>query len=440
MNDRIADVPADETLDGQNVCTESAEDTEGLTRQEIRRNMTCCITLDAIFAGGYQDMMVAMQPLLVYLGASNTKIGALTGLMWLMWPGLILSPWISKKFPIKKWLFYGTNAVNLAPIGIAGMVIVLSHYLHIPNPRLLLYVSIALVAYNFFGGFVTVPMQEYTAAVIPMSIRGRFSGLSAGIGNLFSLAALAVSGWVLVHFQKPMSFGYLFLMSWFICQAGFTFALFAVEKPKKLESQPSPWSREMVKAAWNDKPWTRLLLVSSLNSIFYGQTLGFAAIYSYKVLHMSMANSAGYTAVRLIVGILFATWAGFLIDKYGAKRIIPLWWFGPGIAMIIVLKWPTPFGMYLAWLLWAVWQSLWATAQQVAFWSLPKPENRTGHYTLQVMVGAASGSIGLVFAGFLCDKLGYHTVFVINLIASFFFIPVTFWAAKALKAPGEQKT
>ena len=46
---------------------------------------------------------------------------------------------------------------------------------------------------------------------------------------------------------KPLAWGYLYLMAWFFCQAGYVLALLG-RAPDPIENAPRPWSREMMRA------------------------------------------------------------------------------------------------------------------------------------------------------------------------------------------------
>jgi MFS family permease len=433
MTDTVNDSLEEQSIDVADVRDEA---TEGLTKAEISHNFKFCIMLDVIYATGAVELGIALQPLEVYLGASNTLIGILNNTVAVLaFVGLFLSPYISAKFPVKKKLFYGTNVAQYIWVGIMGLAVLLSRQLGLSNPQLLGVIAVSMVAYNLVGGFVGLPHQEYTAAVIPTSYRGRFNGLSNGLGNTLSLLSNALGLWMLLHYAKPMSFAYLLLVSWFICQASFTLALFAVERPVPSEVQPSPWSREMLRAAWNDKPWIRVILMSMGHTIFFGGTLNFAQIYCYKVLHMNMANAAGFSAARLAIGILVGTWAGFLADKYGPRRILSCWWFGPGIAMGVVAFWPTAYGIYAGIILWAIWQNIWGTAQIVAYYGIPKPEHRRGQFTLQMIGQTIAFAIAGPLIGFLCDKFGFRHVFVGTFIGTFLYYPFVLWTTSILPKP-----
>lgn len=216
----------------------NAVDAQGFTAADIKHNMKFCIMLDVIWATGWADFQMALVPLLIYLNASNTMIGMISGAAFAAVIGIIISPWITRRFRIKKWYMTALNIPYLLPIGSIGIVLVLSRQIDVTQEWLLSFIIIATLAHKFVAGFVALPHQEYVAACIPATHRGRYSGLSGSFGSIFAIGSSALGGLILATYAKPMSFGYLFLMTWIICQTGYIVALFAREKPTPVEKSP----------------------------------------------------------------------------------------------------------------------------------------------------------------------------------------------------------
>jgi hypothetical protein len=89
----------------------------------VRRNMTACILLDTIFMTGWADLVLVGGPLLVYLNASNRVMGLINGAMFAGLFGMIVSPWISRRFPVKKWYLFIVNVPYLFPIAVMSIVL-----------------------------------------------------------------------------------------------------------------------------------------------------------------------------------------------------------------------------------------------------------------------------------------------------------------------------
>lgn len=385
---------------------------EPLALPDIRHNMKCCVMLDTIFAFGWTEIMVAMIPLLTFLNATNTQIGLILGATIATIPGLILSPWITRWFRVKKWYLFGTNIPYFLPIGLCGIGVLMYENAGIESALMVQYILVLMLISQFFGGFVGLPHQEYVAACIPMSWRGRFSGFSMSIGGIVAIGSSALGAWILSTFPKPMSFGYLLLIGWFVCQTGYTVCLFARERPTETEKSPPPWGKQMFLALWSDKPFLRVMLISFL---FYGiifQIGTFVTVYGFKVLGMPAAAAAflAMTANASRMGLLWLI--GILVDKHTPKRVLPYFFLITALALVPVILFDASWTVYF----FAFFSTLAISGAQSALnpiiYGIPSPENRPGHYTSSNLVTNVAYFIGPVILGMLSDATTFKTVFI----------------------------
>ncbi len=416
-----------------NDCLDTREGPLGITEEEnygghskadLRHNMRYCIMLDAIWSTGWADFQLALQPLLVYLGASNTVIGLITGATIAGLIGLFISPWITRRYPIKKWYLFAVNIPYLAPLGISGAAIVASRHLGLSNDWLVMFILVMMLAHQFFAGFVALPHQEYIAACIPMSHRGRFSGISASAGSLAAIGSAAIGGWILTHYARPMSFGYLFLMTWVICQGGYVFALMAREKPTPVEKSPRPWSKVMLKAAWDDKPYLRVLVVYFLYLLVLMNIFGFVNVYGFRELRMAANTAAVIAIIGNVVRVCLSGYVGVLTDRFSPKRVVPYLAVLSCVALLPVIFIRNVYGVYISAGISSMFVIAFFASMNALLYGLPKPENRPGHYTIQIIIGYIAGFIGPFALGRLCDVLPYRSVFVIVAVFSVFLFVV----------------
>lgn len=412
--------------------TDPQGDGELLSRSEIKHNMKCCVMLDTIFAFGWTEIMVAMVPLLTFLNATNTQIGLVTGATIASIPGLIVSPWITRYFRIKKWYLFATNIPYFLPVGLCGLGVLMYENLGFGNSYMVQAILVLMLISQFFAGFVGLPHQEYIAACIPMSHRGRFSGFSISAGGLIAIVSSALGAWVLTAFAKPMSFGYLLLLGWFVCQAGYTVCLLAREVPTKAEKSPPPWGKVMLLSLWQDKPFLRVMLISFL---FYGlifQVGTFVNVYAFKVLGMPAAAAAflAMAANASRVGLLWLI--GILVDKHTPKRMLPYFFVLSALALLPVILFGAPWSVYF----FAFFSTLALSGAQSALnpiiFGMPTPENRPGHYTVSNLVTNIAFSIGPVALGLLCDATTFRAVFIGLAIFALLLCPFSKWMLATL--------
>lgn len=354
------------------------------TKRDIVRNMSCCIMMDAIFMTGWADMTIAITPLMVFLNASNFQIGIVNGLNWVALLGNIISPFISRRFEYKKKYFFSVNIPYLLPIAIGGLGVLLWHHFGWTKPMLLGFVLGAFVIHWFFAGFVTLPHTEYIAACIPSNLRATLSGMSFSVGSGLGLITTAIGYMVLKHVDKPAAYGYLFLMTWVVIQSGYLIALFAKETRTPVEKSPAPWSRRMFKAFWDDKRYVNFVVIQFLLTTFLSLgTFSFINVYGLKVLHMRVETMAFMGGAMLIARIVFSTPAGMLTDKVGAKRLFPICALLGGVVLLPCILLHSPVGVYMSIALSVLYFAGVNASSAMLNFGLPKPENRSGHFTLQ---------------------------------------------------------
>jgi MFS family permease len=223
------------------------------------------------------------------------------------------------------------------------------------------------------------------------------------------------------------------VLTWVICQGCFVFAALAREKPHRLENAPAPWSRAMLAAAWNDKAWLRLLVVSSLFAALFGFATTYVPYYAWKTLGMPRESSAWFQITALVMRTISFGFGGYLVDRIGAKRVLVVTPLATLLTLLPPLLLRNELSIYLSTGIGALTSGVTAIAATVAMFSLPKAENRAGHYTLQLMVQNIANGIGPLLTGALCDRFNYLPTFTLAAIGSLLFIPVYGWAVRPMR-------
>ena len=96
------------------------------------------------------------------------------------------------------------------------------------------------------------------------------------------------------------------------------------------------------------------------------------------------------------------------------------------------------YGVYLSAALFIIYYLGSATAWNPILYGLPSPENRAGHFTIQLLAYNTVSSIGALLAGFLCDSLSYRTVFILGAAISLALYPVVKKGCEAFKDKAEE--
>ena len=403
-----------------------------LSRKEIKLNMIVLTLLSATYNTGWTDLQLAMQPFLVFLGASNTMIGIIIGSPFMALIGVIISPWITKHFRFKKKYLFFVNVPYLAMALLMGLAAIFAERLHISNSHLLILVFLLTVAYCFFGGFCSLPSQEYMAACMPMSHRGRLIGYSTSFGGIAAVLAAVAGGWILANVSKPAAFGYVIVLGWAIMQGGYFFALLAKEMPTPVEKSPKPWSVTMLKVAWDDKSYIRFILMFFLYTTLVTQTFIFVNIYGFNGLKMAAATAAIMVIVNNSVRICLSIPLGHIADKLKPKRVLPYSFILAAVALFLPIAIPNQYGVYCSIAVSSAFGTLLCSAQTALLLGIPSPENRAGCYSLQLLAQNASLALGPIIMGVLCDILPYKTVFMIMGIIAIIMIPLCIYMLRLL--------
>lgn len=379
VDDAVNGIQAEENP----ACASSGVQDADMPEGQIRHNMVICTALNSLWAIGWA-FQVALTPLLArHLHATNAQIGLISTAQIAALVGSFTSPWITRRFRIKKWYLFCANLPYHLALGVIGIMVIMQKQLHLGDHQLLLWVLGLMGVHNLFAGFVNLPHLEYKAACIPSTHRGRFNGYSGTVSALVGFGATFVAGYVLKTVPPPFRYGYCFLLTFLICQSGYTVALLAKEKPTPVEKSPAAWSREMLKTAWEDRPYIRYLVSQVLGVVVYGSMIGFMLVYGLKSLNMPDSASATVGLITQAGSFFVSSPAGIIVDRVGGRRVIQ---YAPLLTVAcaaLLFVFHSPIAVFAATALVALFNPIFINAGSVLYYGLPKPEHRAGHYTTQ---------------------------------------------------------
>lgn len=397
-----------------------------LSPSDIRHNLIMLVVIDCLWAFGAAEMQLASGPLYVYLNASNTVIGLIGTSQMLGLVGIFLSPFITRRFPIKKYYLLLVHLPYLAPWGFIGLALILSQHLQLSNAQLLSFIVLMNCLSGFFAGFVTLPHHEYVASCVPMEYRGRLSGYSNSIGAALALLSNALAFHILFNFSKPMAFGWLYVMTWMICQTGYIFALFAREPRTPVENAPRAWSKEMFDSIRQDKIYLRVVgLYSIYNALFLPVIITFISIYGFRDLKMIPATAATVGIVQKIASLSVSAKIGRLIDRLGAQRVLLMAPICLVLTLLPLIVWKSPYAIYMSVATGVTFTVCYNACFNALLFGLPKPENRAGHFTFQNIASYVCLGVGQTIVGGLCDLFGYRPTFMIIALLGIGMIPLS---------------
>lgn len=379
--------------------------------RDVRRNFLCLVWMGSVFAMGWSEVVVVLQPLLVHYGASNTQIGIVQGVLIATLPGMFLSPWITRRFRHKKIYLFVTDSLYLLPVGIVGAAVWAGGVGG--NAAMVGFIVLMMLLGQIAAGFGGLPNQEFFTACIPMRMRGRLAGVSAGLGGVLGLAATGAAAWILEAMPKPQGYGALLVLAWLLCQLADSAVLLAKEPPTPVEDSPKPWGREMWRAFLDDHHFLRVALAICLISPLMAQLAVFSSVFAFRDLGFKaqMAAWLGMTAAG--ARLLLSPAGGWLTDAWGARRALMLWAGLAGAGFVLLALFPSTVTVFVAAGIAAVAGSGFSGAMNALTSGIPRPEHRAGHFTLLGFCMIAANSAGPLLAGRLFDEVSYRTGFAV---------------------------
>jgi MFS family permease len=406
-----------------------------LSPRDVRRNFLCLAWMGSVFAMGWSEVVVVLQPLLVHYGASNTQIGIVQGVLIATLPGMFLSPWITRRFRHKKIYLFVTDSLYLLPVGVVGAVVWAGGAEG--NAAMVGFIVLMMLLGQIAAGFGGLPNQEFFTACIPMRMRGRLAGVSAGLGGVLGLAATGVAAWVLEAMPKPQGYGTLLVLAWLLCQLADSAVLLAKEPPTPVEDSPRPWGREMWRAFVDDRKFLRVAVAVCLVSPLMAQLAVFSSVFAFRDLGFKaqMAAWLGMTAAGARLALSPA--GGWLTDAWGARRALMLW---AGLAsggFVLLALFPSTATVFAAAGIAAVAGSGFSGAMNALTSGIPRPEHRAGHFTLLGFCMIAANSAGPFLAGRLFDAVSYRTGFAVLATATAAVAIFGTWLLRSLSARAE---
>jgi len=383
--------------------------------REVRRNFACLVWMGSVFAMGWAEVMVVLQPMLVAFGASNTQIGIVQGTLAATLPGMFLAPWVTRKFRRKKALVFAMDCLYLLPIGIIGVAVWTGAV--IGGAAAVGFVVVLMAAGQLAAGFGGLPNQEFFTACIPMRLRGRLAGVSAGLGGLLGMAGAGMAAWILAVLPAPDGYGALLVLAWAICMAADSAVLLAAEPETPVERSPVPYSPAMWRALWDDRPFLRVAALCCVLSPLMGQLPVFAGVFAFRELAFKPEMAAWIAMSASASRMVLSPLAGWITDRWGARRALIFWpaASGAGFAALALLP-GTATVLGVSGLAAVAWSGF-SGAMNALTCGIPKPEHRAGHFTVLAFGMIAANSVFPLLVGGMFDRVPYRSGFTILAVA-----------------------
>jgi len=349
---------------------------------------------------------------LMLSGGSDIAVGAALSLQSL---GMMLTPFIGatliehrpKVLPIG--MVIGT-AMRLSVLGIALSGLLL------PPDLALVAIFGWLLLFGLFQGMQGVLFNFLMAKVIPVSKRGRLTGLRNFLAGITSaVVAYAGGRYFLGDSPDVIGYSYTFVLAFVLTMCGLLMLLFMREPaPPVLRSKTSVVTRlrELPALLKDDPDFARYFLARALASTGR-MALPFYVLYAGTSMHLSGANLALTTIAFTIAGTVSNLLWGALGDRHGFRLVFLC---ATGVWILATCTLLVSSGVMVTV---TVFAAVGAAVQgfQNASANLTlefgRREDLPARIALANTASELMGSIGPLAGGFIAASFGYHAVFAV---------------------------
>jgi MFS family permease len=285
-----------------------------------RRNFILLLTGAAVFGFGWAMPNVTRVPFINWLGMSNRVYGLIGAAWGLCLIGNFLCPWLSRRYPRKKWFQFLMMMPYIASDLLLGVCVLVAMWSG--SSAWLMPATIALLIFwPFAAGWTLVPQSEFIANCIPKSDIGKFVSLQQTLAGLMGLLGSAAITGVMAKVGVPSRYAVAFLVAYAIALTACIIPLFARETPS-----PSPPPEPFWKPAWqavrHDSRFRRMLgaaMILWLVALFPSQFMLLLAVREWGSPDWYASAAVTAQSAAMMGG---AALAGFLGQKFTYGRAV----------------------------------------------------------------------------------------------------------------------
>lgn len=392
----------------------------------LRWNLTFMGLDIALFVVGVSfSAWTTILPLYIrHLTSSNVVLGLLPAVrnLGLYVPPIFVSPHVESLHRYKPYVLVWTTLERI-PFLILALATVSLWPRH---PDILLLIFFSMVAIWSIGGGVTTPAWLHMVSLmIPVRLRGRFFGLSSGIGGLLGVGAAVVTAIILRTYGFPTNFAVCFLAT-FVLLVGSFVALALGREPllaggagPRLGQPIGTYLRGLPAFLARERNFAMYLLASLLGNV--GIAISpFLAVAAARGLHVSDAQVGVYSGVLLATSTLGSLLWGWLGDRAGYRPVL-LAGTVAGLACmslaIVGLALSSVAWFYLVFMLLGAYNSAIQLAGFTVVTEFGTEAERPTFIALSSLVLAPVALGAPVLGGAIADRLGYGVIFAATALA-----------------------
>ncbi|MFP6805738.1 MAG: MFS transporter [Pseudomonadales bacterium] len=403
---------------------------------DIRRNLTRNFLAQLAHGMfGQTGFRLVMAPtfipayIMMLSGGSQFIVGLALSLQAL---GMMLTPLIGATFIEHRKRVLPVGLLTGACMRGCVLLIALSGFF-LEGTAALIAIMISLTLLGLFQGMQGVIFNFLMSKVIPVSKRGRLTGLRNFLAGITSASVAWIGGTYLIG-DSPDAIGYswTFLLAFVLTSMGLlTLLLMKEPEPPIIKPKQSLWQRmgEVPGLMRDDPAFTRYFIARSISTMGR-MAMPFYILFAGMSIGLSGQTLGILTFVFTISGTISNLAWGYLADRKGFRLVFLLsiiLWMISTLLLMFITEYYVTIAVFIG--IGAAVQGFDNSSQNMTL-EFGDRENLPMRIAIANTAAEVAGTIGPLLGGILAATLGYHAVFTVSILFLFigglmvrFFVP-----------------
>jgi MFS family permease len=289
--------------------------------------------------------------------------------------------------------------------------------------RLLVLFFALIMIHTLAGGFTFPPWLDLVARSVPDNWRGRFFGLSSGLGSFLGIGGAAIATLILSSSSigYPNNFALCFTLTFGVMVASFL-CLALAREPRRILYRPEQQVQRKAAGESGPRGWLRIVrqdrgfrmfLIASAVTGSAGMAIGLYAVAAKTTAHLTDAQVSIQNNVLALASALAYFVMGPLGDRYGHRRLLEISALVTGAAAWLAFFAHSQLLFIGVFLLTGLGLSALFVAQLSFVVEFGTPETRPTYIALAAVAYAPFATFTPILGGWLADHVGYGPPFAL---------------------------
>lgn len=387
---------------------------------DARRNYLLNIGEGVFFLMGasFISFQTVLPALVARLGGGSVAVGAIGVIAWVgIFLPQVLAARFSRTLQWKKPWAIGFGLSQRIMLLILGFGLFFVE--EIPPDISLTLFFVVFTANQVLLGITTPGWFDLFGKLIPVTRRGRISGIRNSIAGAGGVVCGIILTWLLTNFSFPDGYALAILLAAALQLASIGLQVLMVER------EPSPvverksiavYARELLTVLRTNVPFRKFLIASAF-LILASVPASFFTVYALQEFRATEASVGTFTLVMVAVQVLSAAACGYIADRYGNKAALGI----SSAAMLLANSWafiaPGLDSFYTVFAFVGIFLGTDLMARYNISIEYGPVEDRSTYVALMNTILAPTYVFGIL-AGWMAETSGYSVLFVLGIVCS----------------------